>query len=58
MALEPATKARVAIELSIRDLAHYDAAAKRDVVDPGRYELTVGGSSAEVRQRASFDVVP
>jgi beta-glucosidase len=58
VALERGAKTRVAIELSIRDLAHYDPAAKRDVVDPGRYELTVGGSSADVRQRATFDVTP
>jgi beta-glucosidase len=58
VALERGAKTRVAIELSIRDLAHYDPEAKRDVVDPGRYELTVGGSSADVRQRATFDVAP
>jgi beta-glucosidase len=58
LALERDAKTHVAIELSIRDLAHYDPDAKRDVVDPGRYELTVGGSSADVRQRATFDVAP
>jgi beta-glucosidase len=58
VALERGAKTRVAIEVSIRDLAHYDPDAKRDVVDPGRYELDVGGSSADVRQRATFDVAP
>ncbi len=58
VALERGAKTHVAIDLSIRDLAHYDASAKRDVVDPGHYELTVGGSSADVRQRAPFDVAP
>jgi beta-glucosidase len=58
VALERGAKTHVAIELPIRDLAHYDPATKRDVVDPGRYELTVGGSSADVRQRATFDITP
>jgi beta-glucosidase len=58
VALERGAKTHVAIDLSIRDLAHYDPGMKRDVVDPGRYELTVGGSSADVRQRATFDIEP
>ncbi len=49
-------KARVAIDLAIRDLAHYDAQSKREVVDPGRYELLVGASSADIREKATFDV--
>jgi beta-glucosidase len=56
VALEHGAKTRIAIELSIRGLAHYDPDAKHDVVDPGRYELAVGGSSADIQQRATFDV--
>ncbi|HXX70388.1 MAG TPA: glycoside hydrolase family 3 N-terminal domain-containing protein [Polyangiaceae bacterium] len=58
VALERGATTHVAIDFSIHDLAHYDPDAKRDVVDPGRYELAVGGSSADVRQRATFDVAP
>ncbi|HZU85340.1 MAG TPA: glycoside hydrolase family 3 C-terminal domain-containing protein, partial [Polyangiaceae bacterium] len=54
--LAPGDRARVTVDLAVRDLAHYDAQAKRDVVDPGRYEIRVGGSSADVRRRATFDV--
>jgi beta-glucosidase len=56
VALDPGAHARVAVDLPMRDLAHFDAQAKREVVDPGSYELLVGGSSADVRLRARFDV--
>jgi beta-glucosidase len=39
-----------------KDLRRYDAAAKDYVVDAGRYEVQVGASSADIRQRATFDV--
>ncbi len=51
-------KEHVSIDLAIADLAHYDAKAKRDVVDPGSYEVLVGASSADIRHRAKFDVAP
>lgn len=54
--LDAGKGARVAIDLRAGDLAHYDAAAKRDVVDPGRYEVMVGASSGDIRQRATFDI--
>jgi len=56
--LDAGKKAHVSIDLAARDLAHYDVTAKRNVVDPGRYELLVGASSADIRQRASFEVAP
>jgi beta-glucosidase len=57
VALEPGARTRVTIEIAMRELAHYDAQAKREVVDPGRYELRIGGSSADIRRHASVDVV-
>jgi beta-glucosidase len=39
-----------------KDLRRYDAAAKDYVVDAGRYEVQVGASSADIRQRATFVV--
>ena len=41
-----------------RDLRRYDAQAGAYVVDPGRYEVQVGASSADVRQRATLQVDP
>jgi beta-glucosidase len=38
------------------DLLRYDTAAAKYVVDPGRYEVQVGASSADIRQRARFVV--
>jgi beta-glucosidase len=58
VALDPGKTTHVSIDLPVDELAHYDAAAKRAVVDPGRYELMIGASSADVRQRATFDVAP
>ena len=54
--LEPGAHTRVVVDLAMRDLGHYDAQAKREVIDPGRYEILVGGSSADIRQRASFEI--
>jgi beta-glucosidase len=58
VSLDPGKKQHVSLELAVTDLAHYDAQAKRSVVDPGRYELLLGASSADIRQRATFDVAP
>lgn len=41
-----------------RDLRRYDPQAGAYVVDPGRYEVQVGASSADVRQRATLQVDP
>ncbi|HWA73065.1 MAG TPA: glycoside hydrolase family 3 N-terminal domain-containing protein [Polyangiaceae bacterium] len=54
--LDPGKKAHVAIDLAISELAHYDVQAKQALVDPGRYELQLGASSADIRRRATFDV--
>jgi beta-glucosidase len=39
-----------------KDLRRYDSAAKDYVVDAGRYEVQIGASSADIRQRATFAV--
>ncbi len=38
------------------DVRRYDTTADKYVVDPGRYEVRVGASSADIRQRATFTV--
>jgi beta-glucosidase len=58
VALDPGAKTHVSMKLSIPDLGHYHAQTKREVVDPGRYELMLGASSADIRQMATFDVTP
>jgi hypothetical protein len=45
---------RVAIDLPVEALARYDGQSKREVVDPGRYELLVGASSTDIGHRATF----
>jgi beta-glucosidase len=47
------------VEFAIRpaaDLQRYDVAAAKYVVDPGRYEVQIGASSADIRQHARFSV--
>jgi beta-glucosidase len=56
--LEGGATEHVSIELAIPEFAHYDVKSQRAVVDPGRYEVLVGASSADIRQRAAFDVAP
>jgi beta-glucosidase len=56
VALGAGEKMHVSIDLPVAELAHYDAKSKKSVVDPGRYELMLGASSADVRQKTTFDV--
>jgi beta-glucosidase len=39
-----------------RDLTIYDEAARAYAVDPGKFELQVGASSADIRARVTFEV--
>jgi len=57
VALGAGSSSHVSLALAVADLGHYDAKSKRNVVDPGRYELAVGSSSSDRRLIASFDVV-
>jgi beta-glucosidase len=55
--LKAAERKRVSFELvPERGLAHYDEAQKALAVRPGEYELEVGASSADVRQRGRVRV--
>jgi beta-glucosidase len=40
----------------IDDFAYYDDSRKAFAVDPGPYELRVGASSLDIRQRARISV--
>jgi beta-glucosidase len=50
------SRTHLSIDLAVDDLSHYDPGAKRNVVDPGRYAIEVGASSADIRLQAAFDV--
>ncbi len=55
--LAPGERRTVSFELAPASaLRRYDEASGGYLVKPGRYELRVGGSSADVRARATFDV--
>ncbi len=48
--------ATVTIPVRVEDLALFDRSLRR-VVEPGEFEVMVGTSSADIRQRATFSVV-
>jgi len=50
-------RTRVAFDLLVSDLARYHPDARRALVDPGKYELMIGASSADIRQRTTFEVL-
>jgi beta-glucosidase len=55
--LAPGESKQLTFEIDAkRDLRRYDIAAKDYVVDAGRYEVQVGASSADIRQRVTLDV--
>jgi len=55
--LEPGESRQVTFEIdAAKDLRRYDSVAKDYVVDTERYEVQVGASSADIRQRTTFDV--
>lgn len=54
--LRPGESKRVEMVIGPEDLAFYDASMKR-VVEPGRFEVMVGGSSASL-QHANLEVTP
>jgi beta-glucosidase len=55
--LDPGQSARVDFELGFDELSFWNAAMKR-VVEPGDFEIMVGASSADIRQKATLQVVP
>jgi beta-glucosidase len=56
VSLEAGAKTRVSITFRVDELAHYDGKAKREVIDPGRYELLAGASSADIRLKTTFEI--
>jgi beta-glucosidase len=54
--LEPGESVEVGLILENRDLAHWDVAHHGWKVDPGRYEIQVGRSSADIRLRETIEL--
>jgi beta-glucosidase len=53
--LSPGETKRVDFKLGPEELALFDRTMKR-VVEPGKFDIMVGASSADIRQRASLEV--
>ena len=56
VALQPGQSQRLSFTLRSADLRRYDEAARGYVVSPGDYELRLGASSADIRQRVRLQV--
>jgi beta-glucosidase len=55
--LQPGESRRVTFDIvPSRDLTVYDEGRRAYVVDPGRFEVQVGASSTDIRQRSSIEV--
>jgi len=54
VALAPGKSKTVTLEITPRDLAYFDVAGKQWKADPGDYEVQVGASSRDIRQKAPF----
>jgi len=56
LAVEPGESQRVTIHIDSARLAYYHEGHKRWVIEPGRYELLVGASAADIRATVSMQV--
>lgn len=54
VALEPGQTRRVEFSLDLRALSSFDPAADAFVAEPGEFEVLIGASSRDIRQRARF----
>ena len=54
--LEPGETKTVTLDVKVPDLAFYDEATDRYIVDTGAYEIQVGGSSADVPLKGIINV--
>jgi len=56
LAVEPGESQRITIHIDSDRLAYYHEGFKRWVIEPGRYELLVGASAADIRATVSMEV--
>ena len=52
VALRPGETRRVRLNVRARDLAYFDVASRQWTADAGAYEVEVGASSRDIRQKA------
>ena len=50
------SSARISVEIPVERLRDWDTITKQYVVEPGKYELMVGGASDDIRLRVPFKV--
>jgi beta-glucosidase len=55
--LLPGQSKKVRLPLAFRSFATFDEASEGWVVNPGKYELMLGTSSKDIRQRIVVDVL-
>jgi beta-glucosidase len=54
--IAPGSTAAVALNINVNDLAYFDTALSKWVVEPGEYKIMAAASSKDIRQIASFNV--
>jgi len=55
--LQPGESKRVTFTLPVAELAYWDKSKKAFVVEPGRFEIQIGSSSADIRLTGTFQVI-
>jgi len=56
VSLKPGASRVVSITLNSRAFAYYDPAGRKWTVDPGKYEILVGGSAAEIDLKGAITI--
>ncbi len=54
--LQPGESQTLKFDISARDLASFDPVASSWIAEAGKYEVRIGASSRDIRQKASFDL--
>ena len=54
--LQPGQSQRLVMRVGPRGLTSFDPAVHRWVAHPGRYTVSIGASSRDIRQQAHFDI--
>jgi beta-glucosidase len=57
VAIAPRKISAVSLAVNVNDLAYFDVATERWIVEPGRYKLMAGTSSRDIKQVLTFNVV-
>jgi beta-glucosidase len=55
--LEPGQRANVIVDVPVERLRYWDTTKKQYAIEPGGYELMIGGASDDIRLRAALKIV-